>query len=181
MLPKAASNDNSCLQRQAVVLTRQFLALAARLFGSALVAPSIRFDLRGQSAGQFRETGRGGLLIRYNSLLLERHPQEFLSQTVPHEVAHLVVFNLLGPRVPPHGHEWRAVMATFGARPDRCHNFSVEGLKTRHLRRYDYRCACRTHHLTNIRHNRILSGQVYLCKQCGQPLRRDSRPPGPIG
>jgi SprT protein len=139
MLPKAAASDNSCLRRQAVVLTRQFLALAARLFGAAPVTPSIRFDLRGKSAGQFRRTDRGGFLIRYNSLLLERHPQAFLSQTVPHEAAHLVAFNLFGPRVPPHGPEWRAVMAAFGVRPDRCHNFSVEDLQTRHLRRYDYR------------------------------------------
>ena len=177
MRPRAAPNDSS-LQQQAVVLTHQFLALAARLFGAAPATPSIRFDLRGKSAGQFRRTGRGGLLIRYNLLLLERHPQEFLSQTVPHEAAHLVVFNRFGSRVAPHGREWRAVMAAFGARPDRCHNFSVEDLQTRQLRRYHYRCAYRAHHLTSIRHTRILSGQVYLCKQCGQPVRRNPQPLG---
>jgi len=177
MRPRAAPNDSS-LQQQAVVLTHQFLALAARLFGAAPATPSIRFDLRGKSAGQFRRTGRGGLLIRYNLLLLERHPQEFLSQTVPHEAAHLVVFNRFGSRVAPHGREWRAVMAAFGARPNRCHNFSVADLQTRQLRRYDYCCACRTHHLTSIRHTRILSGQVYLCKQCGQPVRRNPQPLG---
>ncbi|MCG6863243.1 MAG: SprT-like domain-containing protein [Chromatiaceae bacterium] len=177
MRPRAAPSDSSGLQQQAVALTRQFLALASRLFGSEPTTPSIRFDLRGKSAGQVRYTERDGFLIRYNSLLLERHPQEFLSQTVPHEAAHLVAFSLFGPRVPPHGREWRAVMAAFGARPDRCHSFSVEGLQTRRLRRYHYRCACRTHHLTSIRHNRILSGQVYLCKQCGQPLGCEPEPP----
>ena len=136
--------------------------------------PIIRFDLIGKSAGQVRIRGRGGFEIRYNRLLLERNPRDFLAQTVPHEVAHLVAFSRFGPRVPPHGQEWRSIMEALGARPERCHSYEVEGLQKRRLRRYNYRCACRTHPLTSIRHNRVLAGQVYLCKLCGQALQRDS-------
>jgi len=61
-------------------------------------------------------------------------------------------------------------MALFGATPEARHSYNVDGLKTRHLRHYDYRYACRTHRLTSIRHNRIRHGQIYHCKKCGRFL-----------
>jgi len=162
------------LQRQAERLTNRFLDLAAQHFDAEPEASRVCFDLQGTSAGQVRILEDGEYLVRYNPRLLERHPRAFLSQTVPHEAAHVVTFSLFGPRVPPHGHEWRAIMALFGVAPERCHNYRVEGLQTQRLRRYDYRCACRTYQLTSIRHNRIRSGQLYRCKQCGQSLERSN-------
>jgi len=172
MPSRTASKASDHLQHRAERLTTELRDLAARHFDAELATPSVRFDLRGTSAGQVRITDRGDCLIRYNARLLERHPQAFLSQTVPHETAHLVVFSLFGAQIPPHGREWRAIMALFGAAPERCHNYRVDGLQIRRLRRYDYCCACRTHRLTSIRHNRIRSGQIYRCRQCGQPLAR---------
>jgi len=172
MQSKAETKECSNLRHWAELLTNELLGLASRHFGIELTRPRIGFDLRGKSAGQICLLEAGGCLIRYNASILERHPREFLSQTVPHETAHLVAFSLFGPRVSPHGAEWRAIMLFFGARPERCHSYSVEDLQTRHLRRYDYHCACRTHKLTSIRHNRIRSGQIYLCRRCGRPLER---------
>jgi len=173
---KTDVTDSGYLHRQAEQLTAKLLRLAARRFGAEPPMPWIRFDLRGKSAGQFRALDKGRCLIRYNAQLLERHPREFLSQTVPHETAHLVAFSLFGPRIAPHGGEWRTIMATFGAPPERCHSYSLAGVQTRRLRRYQYRCACRTHQLTSIRHNRVRSGQSYLCRQCGKPLERVPEP-----
>jgi SprT protein len=164
------------LRREAERLTKKYLEAAARHFGAKLATPEIRFDLRGKTAGQLRTTDRRGFLIRYNAQLLERHPRQFLARTVPHETAHLVAISLFGSRILPHGREWQAVMAAFGAPAERCHSYATEGLQTRHLRRYAYRCACRTHQLTSIRHNRVRSGQVYLCRQCGQPLEPVLKP-----
>jgi SprT protein len=90
---------------------------------------------------------------------------------VPHETAHLVVFRLFGPGMQPHGREWRAIMGLFGAEPTRCHDYDVDGLQARQLRRYHYRCACRSHQVTSIRHNRIMRGQTYLCRRCGGVLQ----------
>jgi SprT protein len=160
------------LKRNAEQLTKRLLASASRHFGTKLAEPSIRFDLRGKTAGQVRSTDGRVCTIRYNAHLLERHPKEFLARTVPHETAHVVAFRLFGSRVPPHGREWQAIMSLFGAPPERCHSYDVEGLQTRQLRRYEYRCACRVHRLTSIRHNRVGSWQVYLCRQCGRPLER---------
>jgi len=172
MPSRTASEAGDHLRHRAERLTSKLYDLAARHFDTQLATPNVRFDLRGTSAGQVRITDRGDCLIRYNARLLERHPQAFLSQTVPHETAHLVAFSLFGPRIPPHGREWRAIMTLFGAAPERCHNYRVDGLQVRRLRRYAYRCACRTYQLTSIRHNRIRSEQIYRCRQCGQSLDR---------
>lgn len=172
MGPGADSVTGEKLRCKASQLTAKLMLSAARHFGTKLAQPEIRFDLRGKSAGQVRTENGRRCTIRYNSSLLERHPEEFLARTVPHETAHVVAFNLFGPRVQPHGLEWRAIMGLFGASPERCHSYDVQGLQTRQLRRYQYRCDCRTHELTSIRHNRVKSGQVYHCRQCGRPLER---------
>lgn len=159
-------------QDQARGQTLALVQIAAGHFRVSIPRPAIRFDLRGKSAGQARTGGGKGPLIRYNRILLMRHTEEFLQRTVPHEVAHLVAFRLCGTGIRPHGPEWGAIMKLFGAAPERCHSYDVEDLQTRRLRRYLYRCACRAHELTSIRHNRIEAGQVYHCRSCGQALTR---------
>jgi len=60
----------------------------------------------------------------------------------------------------------------------RCHDYDVEGLQTRRPRCFLYRCTCRSHHLTSIRHQRLLGGQVYVCRRYGKPLTRVPTDPG---
>lgn len=158
-------------EQAAIGRTKQLLASAEEHFGVKIPDPMIRFDLRGKTAGQVRTANGRGCLVRYNAQLLLRHPEDFLARTVPHETAHVVAFNLFGPRVQPHGTEWQAIMGIFGAAPERCHSYDVEGLQTRHLRQFEYRCGCRVHQLTSIRHNRVRAGQIYLCRHCGDPLK----------
>jgi SprT protein len=152
---------------------------AQKHFGTAIAPGEIRFDLRGKGAGQFRSRDGLHCEIRFNRELLARNGERFLHQTVPHEVAHLVVFRLFGPGARPHGAEWQAIMRLFGAEPERCHDYDVEGIQTRRLRRYHYRCACRSHLLSSIRHNRVLRGQTYRCLACGQALQRSVSTPNP--
>lgn len=167
------------LQRRAATRTLELLAQAARYYHTSMPDPVILFDLRGQAAGQARTRAGSAPVIRYNAALLAAHSEDFIARTVPHEVAHLVAFRLHGRRIRPHGPEWRSVMALFGAVAERCHTYDVSGLAARRLQRYAYRCACRSHELTSIRHNRIRAGQVYLCAHCGVPLRAVS-PPKPV-
>ena len=150
--------------------TRTLLESAARHFG--LVTPRVetRFDLRGRGAGQVRRQVGEVWAVRYNPALLSRHGEDFLARTVPHEVAHIIAFHRHGPRIQPHGPEWQAIMHLFGVPPTRCHDYDVSDLQTRTLDRFPYRCGCRSHLLTSIRHGRILRGQRYLCRACGQAL-----------
>ncbi len=145
----------------------RLLALAQQHFQREFPKPQIDCGLRGMQAGQaFVEEN----LIRLNGALLRRHDQQFLSATLPHELAHLIVWRLHGRRVRPHGPEWQSVMRLFGAEPERCHSFEVQ--PTRRQREYVYHCACKTHHLSAVRHGRIQRGGRYICMHCQTPLHR---------
>ena len=132
-----------------------------------VMRPEVAWDLPGQAAGQ--ANGRRNL-IRFNRELAERNPDEFVAQTVPHELAHLVAFQKFGARIRPHGREWQAVMVMLGAEPCRTHRYKVTPV--RKLKRFAYQCHCpdSEYQLTSIRHNRIQRGHVYVCKRCLQPL-----------
>jgi len=139
--------------------------------GAADAVPTLRFDLRGTSAGETRLDACGNCTIRYHPVLLLRHGEYFVAQTVPHETAHYLVFRCHGRRVKPHGAEWRALMHHFGAEPRRCHDYAVADLTARQLQRFAYRCHCRVYYLTIIRHQRVGRGARYVCRHCGAPLR----------
>lgn len=123
--------------------------------------PELRFDIRGVCAGQAHADKH---LLRFNPVMLEKHGQAFIKDTVPHEMAHLLVNKLWGRRAKPHGMEWRGVMQQLGASPQRCHTYEVQ--PSRRLKRYIYRCRCRMHRMTSIRHNRAKKGTRYHCTRC---------------
>ena len=83
--------------------------------------PRIVFDLRGATAGMAvtERTGahRVKQWIRIHPQLLLRYPVRMIQQTIPHEVAHLVVDWYLPRVTDPHGPEWMAVMVYFGRPP----------------------------------------------------------------
>lgn len=93
--------------------------------------PRTVFDLRGATAGM-AVTERSGpnqceQWIRIHPQLLLRYPVRMIQQTVPHEIAHLVVDWYLPQVTDPHGPEWMAVMVYFGRPPLPYHD--MEGLR----------------------------------------------------
>ncbi len=167
-------DDDPALRRLIHRRTMELLAEAeplCRRHRARLPAPEIRFDLRGQAAGQVQWQRRKAVL-RYNLEIARRHTADFLATTVTHEVAHLVTTACHG-RVRPHGEEWRAVMAYFGIdQPSRCHDYTLEEAGIKRQRRWSYRCDCRDHALSTTRHNRARTGSaIYHCRYCGSALR----------
>lgn len=159
-------------QQQVADRTAELIIEAESLFGVCLPILPVRFNLRGRAAGMFRSRG-GENEIRYNPWLFSRYFAENMAETIPHEVAHYVVFKRHGNRrVRPHGQEWQEVMGVFGVEPRATCDFDLNGIPRRRLRQFTYRCDCRTHRLSTIRHNRVISDQRrYSCRFCGQPLR----------
>ena len=151
--------------------THKLLRQAADHFDIPCPKVTVRFDLRGTAAGQARMQSKRRLEIRYNAQLLAENPESFLARTVPHEAAHVVAYCLHGSRIKPHGAEWKMIMALFQADPSRCHSYDVTTSQQRTMRRFTYRCSCRDHELSTIRHNRIQRGQVYHCLHCKEPLQ----------
>ncbi|MCO5761185.1 MAG: hypothetical protein EP309_01855 [Gammaproteobacteria bacterium] len=169
-MPPSRSRTLDPLIALAHAETRAILDHAAHRLGLSAPRVEVRFDLRGRGAGQVRRQPGGTWMVRYNPLLLERHGEDFLARTVPHEVAHIIAFHHHGCHIRPHGPEWRAIMHLLGLPPTRCHDYDVSGLETRRLEHFPYRCGCGQHLLSSIRHHRIQRGQRYLCRACGQAL-----------
>lgn len=134
--------------------------------------PEVSFRLRGQKAGVAH---LGQNLLRFNAQLYRENREDFLRQTVAHEVAHLIAHALYGRHIRPHGVQWQALMReVFDLQPARCHAYPVA---RRRQRSYIYLCACpqREFPFTPQRHALVQRGRGYLCKSCRQPLRFSGR------
>ncbi len=100
-------------------------------------------------------------------MLFKENADAFLSDVIPHEVSHLLVWTLFG-MVQPHGKEWQSVMRTvFNCSPDTTHQFDVK----RVTRTFRYVCECDSYELSTRRHNNIKRGAKYKCKKCNALLR----------
>ena len=164
-------------ERQKMLVTRQArqcIRSANDALGCRLTLPEIRFDLRGRAAGQFC-LRQGTLQLRFNSALFARFFEENLTQTVPHEVAHFLVYALHSKygrkRVRPHGPEWQSMMRLLGAEPETRHSFSLDGIAVRREQRFAWNCDCRTHSITKRTHLRMLRGERRVCITCGTLLQ----------
>lgn len=76
----------------------------------------------------------GKNLIKLNSEFLLRQFRDMIDDTIPHEVAHLITYQVFkkgkpweaSKKVKPHGAEWKTVMmAVFGIEAKRCHSYKT--------------------------------------------------------
>jgi SprT protein len=173
---------NDMHETQQDLILRQLAESAVRdaeirvrcFYGVDLPEATIDFSLRGRCAGQARVTRDGRTGLRFNRQLLAENRADFLKNTIPHEVAHLLVVwqaRNKRQRPRPHGLEWQAVMHDcFGLEASRCHRYRTTPARIV-PRPFLYSCACREHHLTGIMHNRISRTYQVLCKSCKTPIR----------
>lgn len=130
--------------------------------------PEISFKLRGKCAGiAHLQLNR----LRFNPVLYQENMQAFLEQVVPHEIAHLICYQVYG-KTKPHGQEWQQIMwHIFNVSPKTTHNFDLASVKTKGI---NYQCQCGRVELSIRRHNKVLRGQAkYLCRRCHQELTLD--------
>jgi SprT protein len=132
------------------------------VYGKKFKRPAILYDLRGRMGGMAR-CNNGVYSIRINREALHKERDHYIKQTVPHEVAHIAVFQLY-PNAKAHGYEWKRVMRALGLTPSRCHTYELT--PTRRAQRYEATCSCRTIELTSVRVNRMRKGTKYFCTTC---------------
>jgi SprT protein len=103
--------------------------------------PNIQHDftLRGRAAGQFRfnRRNRKVLILRWNVEAMTKYPEQYLKETVPHEVAHLIVWVLHIERkiayYDHHGWNWRRVMNMLGVPAKKTHRYKLTYARVRTL------------------------------------------------
>ena len=152
--------------------TMRYLQLASDIFHHPFKPINILFNLSGMASGMFL-VKQGVPKIRYNPYIFAKHFDYSLANTVPHEVAHYVIFSLYGLKtVRPHGREWKDLMRQFGAEPNCTNTLDLDGIPTRRHKRHPYRCSCTDHLISSRRHNRIKNGKAkYFCRSCRTELQ----------
>ncbi|MDO8860685.1 SprT-like domain-containing protein [Haliea sp. E1-2-M8] len=156
---------------EVVAATEAWIERAAQMLALPLAPVPVLFDLRGTSAGMFRARGRD-CWIRFNPWIFAKHFEDNLHFTVPHEVAHYAVHcQRHRRRVRPHGPEWQRVMRGFGLPPEVTFKLDLSGIPVRRQQRHAYRCGCRDHAVSTVRHKRMREGRArYLCRYCDAAL-----------
>jgi SprT protein len=166
-----ATQDTKTLVKQTI---RKFQDKARQHYQLDFPDAEIDFSLRGRCAGQAQLTASGKTRLRINLQLLNENLDDFLRQTIPHEIAHLVVLwqtRKARKKPKPHGPEWQRVMRDcFELKPIRCHSYQTKPARVV-PRPYLYRCNCQQHMMTSIMHKRLTKKFQALCKQCRKPLK----------
>lgn len=160
--------DQTALRHLKMQVQRQLqrdVAKANQFFERTFPMPTVSYAVRGVKAGvAYLQRNE----IRLNPILLVENGQAFVQQVVPHELAHLLVYQQFG-RVAPHGKEWKMVMEqVLGVPAEAYHCFDVANVR----KQFEYACQCQRHWLSVRRHNAVQRQQrQYLCRQCQSPLQ----------
>jgi len=166
-------------QQKVIAQTQDYIKQARELFDLKNKAVDITFNLKGRCAGMYRIRPRKGRIfsqqhreIRYNPFIFAKYFTDNYETTIPHEVAHYVTDIIYGLKnIKPHGKEWQAVMAAFDADASVTADYDLSGIPLKQQTLFSYRCDCREHQLTSIRHNKIKKRRArYYCNACKQLL-----------
>jgi SprT protein len=150
---------------QLIQKSKVLIAQAERHFKRTFPMPSIEVSMRGKAAGKALLQSNE---IKLNKILAQENPETFINEVLPHELAHLITYQIFG-RVPPHGKEWQSVMyKVFNLTPSRTHTMDVTSVQGKS---FEYQCLCSLIPLSIHRHNRVIRGEsTYSCRKCRQAL-----------
>lgn len=110
-----------------------------------------------------------GVRVFLNWPLLKANEQDFMVDTIPHEIAHLFQ-DILAPAERTHGPIWQKLMRRMGLNPERTHSCdTTEARRDKQL--FTYVCACKKHYVSKIIHNKIQRyRQIRRCKLCHKSI-----------
>lgn len=129
--------------------------------------PEISFYTVGKTAGK----AYGYCILKFNLHIFKQNEDDMLSDTVPHEVAHMVCAYLpqLGKG---HNPGWKRVCKMLGGTGKRCYDSSeVNALAARHRKRYKHVATCGTEiWVPDISHKKIMKGVSFTMRKTGGKL-----------
>lgn len=115
------------LQRLCLDRVKYYTDLANKKLGINMTVPRVRFNLRGRTGGKASYTDH---TLELHNTLLRENADDYIVQTVGHEVAHLAAHRKYGNSITPHGSEWTAVMWYLGLPATRCHKYDTSNVPT---------------------------------------------------
>lgn len=129
--------------------------------------PAIVFYEKGATAGMARAASRKILNLEFNVHYILNNWDEMVSDTVPHEIAHLVDIWINGKS--SHGPEWQQIMRQLGVNPERTHSMKVK--RARKTQRFYYVAKCGTGTwLSKQMHNKVRAGSTRIIVKTGGRL-----------
>jgi predicted SprT family Zn-dependent metalloprotease len=157
--------NNEALVRQKA---EEVMQKARTIYGVNLTDVTIQFNIKGHRvAGQAR-VRKGRMYLRFHPKAVSDHLQDTLDNTVPHEVAHLVCYELgWGFN---HGLFWRNADIALGGNGKRCHDMDLgrPDYATRLAKFHARRCYVymdsmgKERRVTVQKHRKIQRGTRYL-------------------
>lgn len=161
------TSDEFALKRKIAARVKQIWGQAQTMYPKlSSDAPSVGWFHKGSHAGKAL---RYKNVVEFNAVLAAENSHTF-DDTVIHEVAHRVVFNVF-PFAKPHGPEFKKVMRALGGSGNTFHHFDTSSVKTSR-KNHKYTCSCGLSHMVGTRrHNCIQSkSAIYFCKKCNSDL-----------
>lgn len=105
------------------------------------------------------------LLVRLNPLLQRPPYSVFFEEVLCHEVAHVVVFTLHGPKAPSHGVEWKQLLKLAGYEPRRELFIKNDSRRDTSAARYAHTCpVCQA---TRVARNPHPRWRCVACRRAG--------------
>jgi SprT protein len=142
----------------------EYYDTAEKLYRVQFPRPVVDYLKKGTTAGvAYLRANR----ISLNYVLLVENTDHFISQTLPHEIAHLIAWQVYN--CGNHGRGWKNVMKLcFGLEPDRCHTYDTSNVKVsrKPVTKYLYKCVCTEYRVGIVVHRKIQSGLAYRCRKC---------------
>lgn len=115
-MPRISNEIKNKVERK----IKKCLKIAEEHYWSTFEYPKVKYKNLGPTGGLFTYDDNGNPLIELNSFCLIGEEKDFINNTVPHEVAHLVSHEL-SPYCAAHGLKWIEVMKLFNVAPDVLH------------------------------------------------------------
>lgn len=173
-VPKTLNEAKTILENKMV----EVLAILEAKARKPMPFPTIEFKRLGLRRGFASQLGCR--IVINSDTITEKFWDHTLNVTLPHEVCHHVAPLIYNPYVHgsdknagwSHGRAWQQCMVWIGLPPDRCVEANLEEHQTLAIRKvarkYAYKCGCKTHYLTAIKHNRFQAGQYNRlhCLKC---------------
>ena len=149
---------------------KRFLLMAEKNYGKIYGMPSVSYDLNSTVGGT---ASYSRWHIQVNPRILVENKNDYLINTIGHEVAHLITSdNHHGKRM-GHKKEWKDTMAVFGLKPERCHKYKTYSKPRKRQKRYLYVCECDILSVTVTRRRQIERGAEVYCRRCNHYLKED--------